>query len=43
MIQATVLELRGSAQGFRDQAVSDFKLFEDGKVRLHRVVNGGFP
>lgn len=42
MVQAAVLELRRSAQGFRDKAVSDFKFFEDGKVRWHGVVSGGF-
>jgi hypothetical protein len=34
--------LRRSAQRFGDETVSDFELFEDGKVNLHRVVRRGF-
>ena len=35
MVQAAIVELRRSAQRFGDEAVNDFKLFEDGKVQLH--------
>jgi len=33
LVEATVVELRRSAQGFGDQAVSDFEFFEDGKLQ----------
>ena len=33
LVQAVVVELRRPAQRFGDEAVSDFKLFEDGKVQ----------
>jgi hypothetical protein len=35
-------ELGRLAQGFGDQAVSDFEFFEDGKLQWHRLVSGGF-
>jgi hypothetical protein len=42
VVEAAVVELRGSAEGFGDEAVSDFELFEDGKVQGHRLVRGEF-
>jgi hypothetical protein len=42
VVQAAVVELRRSAQRFGDETVSDFKLFEDGQVQLHRLLAEGF-
>lgn len=42
LVQATVVELGCSAQGFGDQTVGDFEFFEDGEFHWLRWVSGGF-